>query len=332
MAYYGGTITVAGRNLITSLIAGETIQFTRVTVGSGKLPEGKSPLDMTELVKEVAQATSTDPVSSGGEVCMTVEYRNDMNGGLKEGFWLSEFGVFAKTAETEEILLYYATLGDSPQPVSAFRNDRVDIRRYPITIALEVDAKVQVLYDTNAFLTSKNAKELLDSMLSEALTSGHVLPVNVLVKIPNSNWKDGNFDGLPLKYRDVTVKGVTPDTVPFMTMLPQYMEKAAQAGMYQTCMTFRDNVRVYSKEPPAEELTASLTLFLTDIQASAGGDWSTLPIASTSRLGVVKVGNNILVEPDGTIHIDSADVVDDHTATYQEADDVIDGIYGEDDV
>ena len=27
MSYYGGTVTVAGRNLITSLMAGKTIEF-----------------------------------------------------------------------------------------------------------------------------------------------------------------------------------------------------------------------------------------------------------------------------------------------------------------
>ena len=30
MSYYGGTVTVAGRNLITSLMAGKTIEFTRI--------------------------------------------------------------------------------------------------------------------------------------------------------------------------------------------------------------------------------------------------------------------------------------------------------------
>ena len=43
MSYYGGTITVKGRDLITSLIAGETIEFTRIVVGSGEMPEGVEP-------------------------------------------------------------------------------------------------------------------------------------------------------------------------------------------------------------------------------------------------------------------------------------------------
>lgn len=120
MSYYGGTITVKGRDLITSLIAGETIEFTRIVVGSGEMPEGVEPIDMEALVNEVARGhlDGADP-SRNSVLSLVVEYRNDMNGGLKTGFWLREFGIYAKTNKSEEVLLYYATLGDSPQPVNA---------------------------------------------------------------------------------------------------------------------------------------------------------------------------------------------------------------------
>ncbi len=169
MSYYGGTITVAGRNLITTLMAGETIKFTRIVVGSGAMPEGVEPIDMTELVTPVAEGTSTIPTVENGAMYLTVEYRNDLNGGLKEGFWLREFGIFAQTDKTEEILLYYATLGDYPQPVNAYQENRIDIRRYPVTIALELDADVQVAYNPGAFITSSEAFDLINSMVNNAL-------------------------------------------------------------------------------------------------------------------------------------------------------------------
>ena len=87
MSYYGGTITVKGRDLITSLIAGETIEFTRIVVGSGEMPEGVEPIDMEDLVNLVAEASSTVPTVENGVLSLVVEYRNDMNGGLKTGFW-----------------------------------------------------------------------------------------------------------------------------------------------------------------------------------------------------------------------------------------------------
>ena len=103
MSYYGGTITVKGRDLITSLIAGETIEFTRIVVGSGQVPEGVEPIDMEALVEPVAEATSTVPTVENSVLSMVVEYRNDLNGGLQTGFWLREFGIFAKTENSEEI-------------------------------------------------------------------------------------------------------------------------------------------------------------------------------------------------------------------------------------
>ena len=56
MSYYGGTVTVAGRNLITSLMAGKTIEFTRIMVGSGAMPEGVEPIDMVALVTRLRRA------------------------------------------------------------------------------------------------------------------------------------------------------------------------------------------------------------------------------------------------------------------------------------
>ena len=107
--YYGGTVTVAGRDLITGLLVGQTLEFTRIVVGSGEMPDGVHPMDMTELVNPVAEAVSTVPFIENGSLHLTVEYRNDLNGGLKEGFWLREFGIYAKTDEVDEVLLYYAT-------------------------------------------------------------------------------------------------------------------------------------------------------------------------------------------------------------------------------
>ena len=170
MSYYGGTVTVKGRDLITSLIAGATIELTRIVVGSGKMPEGVEPIDMETLVNPIAEATSTVPVVENNVLSMVVEYRNDMNGGLKEGFWLNEFGIFAKTENSEEILLYYATLGDSPQPVNAYQDNRYDIRRYPVTIALLIDADVQITYTPGAFITASEAQEIIESLVSEAVS------------------------------------------------------------------------------------------------------------------------------------------------------------------
>ena len=197
MSYYGGTVTVKGRDLITSLIAGATIELTRIVVGSGKMSEGVEPIDMETLVNPIAEATSTVPVVENNVLSMVVEYRNDMNGGLKEGFWLNEFGIFAKTENSEEILLYYATLGDSPQPVNAYQDNRYDIRRYPVTIALLIDADVQITYTPGAFITASEAQEIIESLVSEAVSEiagdvGSAIIKEITIPADGWTWDDGS--------------------------------------------------------------------------------------------------------------------------------------------
>ena len=137
---YGFIITEKGKNLLAKLTVGEQLKITRIMVGKGEIPEGQNPVSFTDLVQPVAQATSSIPVVKENALSFIVEYRNDLNGGLEEGFWLKEFGAFAQDGENE-ILLYYATLGDFPQYVTAFKNGKVNIKRYFVTIAVSDETK-----------------------------------------------------------------------------------------------------------------------------------------------------------------------------------------------
>lgn len=155
---YGFIIPTRGRQLIAGLLAGETLEISKVMVGSGQLTEGMEPSEITDLIAPVAIATSTKPLRNGEKVEMVVEYRSDLNGGLDNGFWLNEFGVYAMDGD-EEVLIYYATLGTYPQWVSAYREGAVDIRRYPIAIAVSTDVIVEIAYPALAFMTADDVMQ-----------------------------------------------------------------------------------------------------------------------------------------------------------------------------
>lgn len=156
---YGFTITVKGRKLLAKLVAGEQLEITRVMVGSGDIGE-ESPVYFDDLVQPVAQATSTLPVVKEETVGFVIEYRSDLNGGLEHGFWINEFGVFARDGE-EEILLYYGSLGDVPQYVMAYKNGAIDIRRYPVSIMISDGVEVVLAYPALAFMTAEEVKNFL---------------------------------------------------------------------------------------------------------------------------------------------------------------------------
>ena len=157
----GFTITKQGWKLLAKLLAGDKLEISKIMVGSGKVPEGVNPGEITELVRPVALATSTVPQVEDKQVSFIVEYRNDLNGGLAEGFWLNEFGVYANDPDNGEILLYYATMGDYPQYVAAYNGQAVDVRRYPVVIALSECYNVELKPPAGAWVTFEELIETL---------------------------------------------------------------------------------------------------------------------------------------------------------------------------
>ena len=277
--YYGGTVTVLGRELITSLMAGQTIEFTRIVVGSGEMPEGVEPIDMTDLVVPVAEGVSSVPTVENSVMSMIVEYRNDLNGGLKQGFWLREFGIYAKTAEMDEVLLYYATLGNSPQPVNAYKDNRIDIRRYPVSIALEVDADIEITYNPGSFVTSKevhdlvksemqtSAMEIIDDRIDAALADrsnnvGSAIIRNIT--IPAAGWVPvaENAEGVgDYKYTiDIAMTEATEEHFPSVALDIGSLEIAADAEMCPTIQTLDGIVRFWAMTVPTADLTGTILL------------------------------------------------------------------------
>ena len=325
MSYYGGTITVAGRNLITSLIAGETIELTRVVVGSGSIPEGVEPIDMQDLVCPVADASTDVPTAEGGVLYLTVEYRNDMNGGLEQGFWLREFGIYAKTAKTEEILLYYATLGDSPQPVNAYRDNRIDIRRYPVSIELELDADVQVSYNPGSFVTSEEAHRIVFGMVNEA-TAGMSRTTIVDIILPATGWKpEGTGYVLDYPLKDATAKHY-----PSMALHRESLETAKLSEVCPTMQSLDGLLRFWAGKQPGKDMAATVKLVTPTIEVEGigggtGGHY-VLPIASEKRLGGVKIGKNVQITQDGTISVPDAQETD--FASPEEVDAMLTEVFG----
>lgn len=168
---FGICITKKGLKLLANLAefgSGNTLVLTRIMVGSGKVPAETNPMDLEDLIAPVAQATTTKPVSADKTVTFAIEYRSDMNGGLDHDFMLNEYGVFAQDPDDGEILLYYANLGDYPEPVWAYQeNGPICAKRYPVSINVFSDVGVDPGYRAAAYMTPEDVRRLLE---------GNILP------------------------------------------------------------------------------------------------------------------------------------------------------------
>lgn len=175
MSTYGGVVTTSGRNMIATLIAGQTIKFTKVVFGAGKISDDTSIIDITDLIDTKWQGAMTEPVSKDGVTTMTLECRNDLNGGLLAGFQINEIGLYASDDNgVSEVLFYYASLGDSPQPMNPFVDNRVDIKRFPISMTIGNDVPVDLAFESDAFVTTTNVREIVDDTLDNKYPGGVV--------------------------------------------------------------------------------------------------------------------------------------------------------------
>ena len=258
---YGFVITMQGWRLLAKLLAGSQLEITKIMVGSGKVPEGVKPSEITDLVQPVALATSTLPQVTNRQLSFIVEYRNDLKGGLEEGFWLKDFGVFAQDGENE-ILLYYATLADFPQYVTAYKHGAIDIRRYPVSIAVSDKINVTLQYPMVAFVTEESFRKLLEvetiPFLEQMIEKSSIQKDIV---IPSTGWLNGAVGGG--RYIDITQDFITEKMIPFVSIFPEDMTVARICGMSTAAETKNKILRLYAEKAPSREINASLLLLRT---------------------------------------------------------------------
>lgn len=168
--FYGFVITEAGNSLLASMVAGQTLTITKAVMGEGTADNAEAARQLTNLITPGPEATSTTPTVDGNSVNMIVEYRSDLNGGLQEGFWIGEFGIFGKVGDGAETMIGYGSLGDAKQYVSAYVSGTApDVRRYPISITVTTGIQVDVNYPAEAWMTAEDVADYFNETLKPDL-------------------------------------------------------------------------------------------------------------------------------------------------------------------
>lgn len=168
--FYGFVITEAGNSLLASMVAGQTLTITKAVVGEGTADNAEAARKLTNLIDPGPEGTSTVPTVEENSVNMIVEYRSDLNGGLQQGFWIGEFGIFGKVGTGAETLIGYGSLGDAKQYVSAYVSGTApDVRRYPVSITVTTGIQVDVAYPAEAWMTAEDVAEYFNQTLKPDL-------------------------------------------------------------------------------------------------------------------------------------------------------------------
>lgn len=128
-------ITDAGRALILRAIAGETLTFTRLAIGSGFLEDGQ---DQDELIRLIHEELSITPASldksQKGLLAITGDFTS---ADVKTDIVWRELGVYAQGEDGIELLYAYANDGDGAGTLKAITPSSLVEEK--ITVIVEVD-------------------------------------------------------------------------------------------------------------------------------------------------------------------------------------------------
>lgn len=294
---YASTLTQAGFALQAKLFAeGGDLHITRVAVGSGIPPEGCDLTVLTALFREVAKATSTTPIRRGCAVDFMIEYRPDLTPEITEPFLITEYGVFGLDAEGEEQLLFYGDVSHFPETAVPARFGG-SVRRYPVHVEIGSKAGAVLDYPAGAWCTYEDMASLANTLAIRKIE----------IEIPTEGWIRKDLEQYHYRLA-MPVAEVTEEMIPQVTVLPGGEATAAACGLAPFAQTAAGEVVFRAVTPPGGKIPAQLTLMRDStglVLSTVSGNVS-LPVASVTSLGVVKPGQGLLVDSDGTLSLNTA--------------------------
>lgn len=116
-AFSNNSVTLKGAVAIAALMAGGTLEFTRIAVGDGNIPSGQTALTMTDLSHRLFDVNIQEVYSDSESQATVIGVFN--NSQTETGFYYRELGLFAKDPATgAEILFCYGNAGDEAEWIS----------------------------------------------------------------------------------------------------------------------------------------------------------------------------------------------------------------------
>lgn len=303
-----------GPALIAKVLAGRCkMNYTRAAVGQGAIPEDVSPKSLTEppdYVMDAKIAAVTNPVD--GECQVTVQINSD---DVETGFYAMGILLYAEDPDFGEVPYTYLKLEEGLEWIRPASSAVGKLATFDLIAAVGAVDAVSANIDPDAIATYAAVKQLIANAT-----------VKKVITIPKDGWTDGtghigegtegseeaeepDMDDDWGLHVDVSVDGVTEDMQPFVSVHPAHLETAKACELLTVARTVEGAVRLYAKSVPTADMTATLTLLCATSGAisggtpGGGGTGYSLPTATATRLGGVRVGDGLSVAPDGTLSV-----------------------------
>lgn len=166
----GSYITTQGAALLARLLAtSRGLVYTRVSVGSGNLPAGESPVARTALVTPVMDGTIyaiTNP--NNGEVSVQAQVSST---DVPTGFYVREIALWAQDPDTSgEVLYTYVVLNAEPEWIRPSSAAVGKLATFEIVSTVEAQDEVTAVIDPASIAHISDINAVLTRILNATLT------------------------------------------------------------------------------------------------------------------------------------------------------------------
>lgn len=149
----GLVLTETGRELLAQALTGKTLTFTRAFIGDGILPANSDPAKRTNLISRKMELPiqSIQKSNQIGTCEIVLEMSNK---DLKTGFFVNEYGVFAKLNNEAEQLYAYRNTGANLQFLPG--DNGIDLVHYSlslITVISQAPNVTAIINTANSYVT-----------------------------------------------------------------------------------------------------------------------------------------------------------------------------------
>lgn len=251
-AFFDNSITDGGRQLYAEMQAGGTFVPTRIVIGSGYLPTGKTTRTVTSVAEPVKsiELNKKEKLNDGDFVIGGVFTNED----ITAAFYYRELALYAKVVradetETAETLYSYGNAGANAELIPAYSTDTAIERQLDILTYIGNDAVVKIEVESGVYV-SKNTYDADMATVKRNIKNGILIFEDVYIE-PSAFAEDTTYTDYPYRAA-ITCAGVTADYIPDVIFGKTDSESGNFAAMSDTAS---NAVYIYAKQKPAATIT-----------------------------------------------------------------------------
>lgn len=167
--FQNNAITDNGRTLLSHVQMGAVFTPTKIVLGSGYMPAGKTPRTMTAVQSAVATLSlSKKERTNDGKFIVGGVYSNQQ---ITEQWYFRELGLYAKAVypaegdqpevEVPEVLYSYGNAGDTAELMPAYGTGTLVERQIDIVVYIGNDAQVDLTLESSVYITQQQLQQYL---------------------------------------------------------------------------------------------------------------------------------------------------------------------------